>query len=196
MNIKEYSPAQTLMITNPHSCNGLELIKFSFLDLIYNGILKIYKDWRLPHPRHEQERLYTFISRGSNFENYKRNIYQHDFVSPFLSGNVEFQVRTLIRESFKAIEDPKDFKSEQIYRDLQVNKVFKNTLFLERFGLFLLNKHGKNLQNSFSKQLKEAEHLIPTYVDSNPTKACELLKGLMTRSFPFLIESRCVCIHL
>ncbi len=178
MEIKHFTPAQTLMITKPIGVNGRDLMKYSFLDLVYRGILKVYREWRLPHPNDAQEQLYTFVSRGDRFQDYVGSLHQDPFVNPFEEDNYEYQVRTLVKKVFKEQGKASGFKLKRVYEELRINGYFASSYGLKYMKLFFLNETGSGLKKKFKQILEEAEKSLPKVLkyDKNETK--EILSTL------------------
>lgn len=178
MHLKNFTPAQTLMITAPMGVSGQNLMKYSFLDLVYNGYLRVYRDWRLPHPRDSRERLYTFVARGDRFNSYVSRQHQDPFVNPFLADDYEYQVRTLVKKVFKENGKTHGFKSKVVYKEMQKAGYFHTSAGLKYINLFFLNGKGSELKRKFNSILKEADETLPEAATKNPEKAKKILNEL------------------
>ncbi len=178
MELRDFTPAQTLMLTKPLGVTGKDLMKYSFLDLIYRGVLKVYRDWRLPNPRDTRERLYTFVSRGELFKNYQNSYHQDPFIEPFIKDDYEYQVRTLVRKIFKESGKGSGFKSGRVYKQLKEEGYFTTSFGLKNLNFFFLNKHGSTLKTKFKNILKEADEALPMFAISNKEEAKKIISIL------------------
>lgn len=178
MEIKHFTPAQTLMITRPIRVSGRDLIKYSFLDLAYRGILKVYREWRLPHPNDAQEQLYTFVSRGDRFENYIGSSHQDPFVKPFEDEDYEYQVRTLAKKVYKETGKASGFKLKHVYKELRANGYFSSSYGLKYMSLYFLSSTGSDLKKQFKRILEEAEKSLPKVVKYDKEETKKILSTL------------------
>ena len=178
MELNNFTPAQTLMITRPLGVAGTDLMKYSFLDLVYRGILNVYKDWRLPHPRDTRERLYTFVSRGKLYTSHSGSFHQDPFVQPFKDHDCEYQVRVLAKKVYKESGNASGFKSTRVYKQLRTEGFFTTSLGLKYLNFFFLNGNGSKLRRKFKSVLKEADESLPRYADSDKEKAKNILTTL------------------
>ncbi|GJM61415.1 hypothetical protein [Persicobacter diffluens] len=178
MELRDFTPAQTLMLTRPFLTTGTELIKYSFLDLVYRGILKVYKDWRLPHPRQTRERFYTFVSRGELFTNYIHSYHQHPFVAPFLEDDYEYQVKILAKKVYTDSGEGFGFKSRKVYPQLKEQGYFTTSLGLKYLNLFFVSNKGAKLRRKFKRILNEADESLPKFAQNNTERAKEILSTL------------------
>lgn len=157
---------------------GQNLIKYSFLDLVYKGILKIHKDWRQSHPRDPRLRLYTLVAKGPNFESYSSKIHQDPFVGPFHGNDDEFQVKGFVQSIYKQCEEFIGFKTKYVYRELKHNGLFGTSLGLKKVNIFFLNGNGKSVKRELNNELLVAEKNLPKYAKEDPEKAKNLIAGL------------------
>ncbi len=178
MELSDFTPAQTLMLIKPSKVDGKDLLKYSFLDLIYKEKLKIYQDWRLPHPRETRERLYTIVARGKQFSNNGNSFHQDPFVSPFQAKDVEYQVRTLIKKVYLNSGKGPGFKSNWVYKQLKEEGYFMTSLGFKKLDIFFLNSEGSSLKSKFNTILKDAENSLPHLVKSNKEKTKEIISTL------------------
>ena len=166
------------MLTKPLGVAGKDLMKYSFLDLIYRGVLKVYKDWRLPNQRDSTERLYTFVARGELFTNYQNSYHQDPFVAPFQEDDHEYQVRTLVKKVFKESGKGAGFKSKRVYKQLRKEGYFSTSLGLKHLNFFFLNDQGSTLKKRFKRILKEADEALPGFANTNKEEAKKIVKTL------------------
>lgn len=178
MKLKDFTPAQVLMITKSFSTSGKDLMKYSFLDLVFKGVLKVYTEWKLPHPRETRERLYTYVARGEQFENFDGNLHQALFIEPFLEDDYEYQVRSLIKEVYLDLGEQSVFKLDYVYKQLIDEGYYSPSYGFKNVGLFFLNKDGKKLKKLFQEELKIAEEKLPILVDSDKDGTLKLLSKL------------------
>ena len=178
MDIKNFTPAQTLMITQPIGVSGSELMKYSFLDLVYRGILKIYKDWRTPHPNDVRDRLYTFVVRGERFETYQPSYHQDPFVNHFKEDDYEYKIRTLLKHIYNEVGKGPGFKTKWVYQQLRNDSYFNSSFGLKNLNFYFLNSRGSDLKRKFRKFLKEADQALPKLVKNQKDEAKKILATL------------------
>ncbi len=178
MKISSFTPAQTLMITAPLGVSGKNLLKYSFLDLVFKGVLQVYTEWRLSHPRDPRERRYTLVSRGKNYNSYSSTIHQQPFVQPFEEYDCEFQVRSLLKRVYEKCERSTGFKFNYVYPELKKHGYFHSSFGLKNLNIFFLNSAGKRLKSQFKDQLSQAEQLLSRYAEEENSKAIEVVNQL------------------
>lgn len=179
MKLSSLTPAETLMLLRPNNVSGKELLKYTFLNLIFNNILIIYKDWRKSNPRDKHARLHTFISRGTSFEQYQSLEHQDIFAYPFKRKNLEFKLRFLLRKVYKQLgkKTPK-FKSDYVYQDLKNKGYFKLSIGFGSYYYYFLNNKGKKASKELKKQLDKIENDLPKFLNEDHSKAKELIHQL------------------
>lgn len=178
MDLKDFSPAHTLMLLEPSKVLGKELFKYSFLDLVYRGILQVKKEWRKPHKRDPRERLYTLVSRGPLFSEYQESAHQNPFIAPFRKSPRAYQLRILLHKVFKESKGGVGFKQAIVYRQLRAEGVFSSSLGLKRLNLFFLSGDGRALKTKFEPMIQKAERSLPLVAGRNALESKKIIQQL------------------
>ena len=164
------------MLLSPIRVSGKELLKHSFLDLVFRGILRVYQAWHPSHPRDPHERLYTLVSRGKRYDAYVPSPHQDLFVEPFAKEDHAYQVRILLRNVY--LDGKASGFKRRVYATLRQKRCFSASWGLKWLNLFFLNERGATAQKEFEKLLNLAEKKLPEYVKTDPEKARELITTL------------------
>jgi len=177
MKLTPLNPAQAFLLLKLEKATDQELLKYTFLHLIYNNILKIHHEWRIPHPRDPTPRLHTLLSKGSNFHLFPQLAYQHPFTHPFIREDKSYPLFPFLQEIGTKYWH-NDYKLTQVYPYLVRHHYFNSSLGLKNYGLFFLTKKGKDVQKRIDYQLGEAEIELPHLIKSSPQKTVLLLQEL------------------
>ncbi len=178
MKLNDFSPAQTLVLTNPNTSKGMELIKYDFLYLLYRGVIKIYREWRLPHPRHSQKRMYTVLKKGDFFDTYLKT-HKHNPITNVIANSGEgFQVSKVLKSVFEDCKNQSNYKHMNVFRPLQKDNYFTRMFNLFGIRIYIRTAKGTDLRNKYQTILDDAEMLLPRFAKSNPIKAREIVDQL------------------
>lgn len=179
VEISSFTPTQVLMLTNPVQSVGKDLFKYSLIDLIFKDVLTIKKEWRYPDRLANKKRLYTFISKGKQYQEHKLPFHQQPFAKPFKKRDFEYQLPILMRKILKELEeDVYQFKLKIVYPELQRQGYFKTSLGLKHLGLFFLNKKGSALKTKFQKQLDQADNQLSNFSNLGMDQMFDLIHQL------------------
>lgn len=175
MLLRQFTPAQSYMLANTSNAWGHELMRLAFLDLIYKDILKITREWRLPHPSDSQKQLYTFVCRGGRFYTYLPNFHQNVFLQPFAGTIYAYPLKTFIDSICGELGGMEGFKYKLIYKELGKQGFFFKSFGLPGLNIFMKSPRGLRATKVLKARLMEGKHHLLSYMANNRTKAREML---------------------
>jgi hypothetical protein len=174
MNIKDFTAAQSLMLLNPKASEK-DLIKYTFLDLIFKGILNVEQVWRKPNPRDPRPIRYTYVSLGESYNPLKIKYHQEPFID-FFEDVEKAQMLELIRYVFN--EDDLGFKVSRMYIELRNSGFLYSILGLEKSHIIWLTKMGKRISKQIDNEIFSADEILPKLISTDKEKAQEILDNL------------------
>ncbi len=186
----EFLPAEVKLILEGNKTQSKELLKLIFMDLLLKGVLEINIVIKESSSRNYSFRKYKYISRGSNFSNYRPAPCEMVFLSPFMnSSSIQILFQHLITIGFQNARNQKEFKKTILNASSLENYISIN-LFQQIFGLFSLSIEGKEKKGSFISEINRMEKELYNAVKSDIKLAGELVekyKGhiFLLSKFPF-----------
>lgn len=176
------SPVDALIIQYPKGVTGKELIKFTFLELLYQGVFKINEEWRKVHNNSSYERKYIYIEKGPGFSSFVGKLYHKPFLLPFKNRDVRFQLHLLLRKIVKEFKNTSRFKRKAVFYQLKKEGYLHDAVGLSFVNLIFLTKKGRDFQLALKDNLREelrrlTDECTPETVEQVKTKlgACILL---------------------
>ena len=177
MKQNQLTPPMVLMLAFPSRVSGMELMKVSLLDLLYRGVLEVFQEWRLPHHRSTDERLYTLVCKGPQFQSYQPNPYQDPFVQPFRETEIEIQLPLLIRMVYDESKGFGRYKRKGVYAALRKLKLMRHSL-TERANIYVPTSKGQKLKHQYRHWIRKANQVLPELMKNAPQKLPKLIQQL------------------
>ena len=113
------TPAETILLIDPENANGVEMLKFTFLDLILKNKLKLFE--RQVKSDLGKILLYKFIKLGDKFDNNKIRPHEKFFFDLFIEKNTNYFIRNYLTTIFNNAKNEKYFKKKVIAEYLDSN---------------------------------------------------------------------------
>lgn len=134
--LSELTPAEVYILTKDNITHR-ELLKITFIDLLFKQVLRTFEVKRQPHIRQEI-RTYQYIGIGQNFKNYQSKNHEKFFLSTFeKDSEIEMLFRNLVKVGYQKSRTLSDFKNELI-KTTTLKNVFHKTFFKEFFIVTVL----------------------------------------------------------
>lgn len=158
--------AESCMILKPSKVESLELLKHTMTELLFRKVLSIVEEWRLPHPRHTRQRLYTFVTVGDNYGDFAPNNYQKIFLNAFKYNPGEIiYLKKFFTLVLSQVEGIQHYKNDFIYQGLLKKGYLKGFFVYDCLGIYKLTTKGIILRGQlhrqiefFTNSLKKATH--------------------------------------
>lgn len=172
--LSELTPAETLILTKENVTHQ-ELLKITFIDLLFKQVLKTFEVERKPHIRQEV-RVYKYVQIGQNFNNYNSLNHERLFLSTFDTDNtIEILFRNLVKIGYKKSRTLSDLKND-IIKTPALKKCFSQNVFQKIFYGYSLTKYGTELKRKVKEEIQNLGNELSSVNNIENQKAIELIK--------------------
>lgn len=182
--LSRFLPAQTLMLTDSSS-SLKELLKVTFMDLLFTRVLQTKTTALQSHPRNPV-RYITYVEQGMNFRAYKPKPHEAVFLLPyFQSPDAQVLFRHLVRMGYE------NSGGQQGYRGLLINDLSHEGLLVKRlwdylFGSYSLTDQGEQVKERIAAEMLQLTETLPVLITEDREKALEVLAAI--RGNVFLLQ--------
>lgn len=168
------TPAEILILTR-ENVNQQEILKITFIDLLFKQVLKTFEVKRQPHVK-QDIRVYKYVGIGKNFSNYNSLNHERVFLSIFGSDNsVEILFRNLVKIGYQNSRTLSELKNE-IIKTPNLKKCFSQNIFQRIFYGYSLTAYGTDLKRKVQQEIQNIGNEISSVNDIENQKAIELIK--------------------
>uniref|UniRef100_UPI00404AB868 hypothetical protein n=1 Tax=Flavobacterium sp. TaxID=239 RepID=UPI00404AB868 len=180
-NLSELTPAEVYILIN-EKITHRELLKITFIDLLFKQVLRSFEVERQPHIRQEV-RIYQYIGIGQNFNNYKSKNHEKFFLSTFeKDAEIEILFRSLVKVGFQKSMTLSNFKDELIQTPI-LKKCFSQNIFQIIFNSYSFTDYGKELKRKVEKEIENLNAEFSNLDNIENQKAIELIKVIGANIF-------------
>ena len=174
IEFKTFSPAETKLLLECGKAELKELMKLTFMDLILKKVLKIVDVDKRLHPR-DEVRTYTYVETDENFKKYTPKNHELAFMNAFIKENdIQILFKNLIKSAYVSAGGSKSYR-KTIRRNKHLKHYFKESTFVNIFGLIRLTPEGEKKQKDIIAYLEKTDKEISNYVRADQEKALEVV---------------------
>lgn len=172
--LSKLTPAEILILTR-ENVSQHEILKITFIDLLFKQVLKTFEVQRQPHLKQEI-RVYKYVGIGQNFINYNSLNHERVFLSTFGSDtSAEILFRNLVKIGYQKSKTLSELKSD-ITRTPNLKKCFSQNIFQRIFDGYSLTKYGIELKRKVQQEIQNIGNELSSVNDIENQKAIELIK--------------------
>lgn len=172
--LSELTPAEILVLTKENVTHQ-ELLKITFIDLLFKKVLKIYKVERRPNIR-DSIRTYQYVATGENYTNYKSENHERLFLSPFNQDNtIEILFQNLIKISYQKSRTVSDLKND-IIKSSNLKNCFSQNIFHKLFYGYNFTEIGNEVKRKVKIEIQNLGNEFSEINSIENQKAIELIK--------------------
>jgi hypothetical protein len=172
--LSELTPAEVYILTKENVTHR-ELLKITFIDLLFKKVLRTYEVQRQPHIRQEI-RTYQYIGIGQNFKNYNSKNHEKFFLSTFYKDQeIEILFRNLVKIGYQKSGTLSSFKN-QIIKTPFLKKCFSQNILQRIFYRYSFTEYGKAIKRAVEKEIQNLNLELSTIKNIQNQKAIELIK--------------------
>ena len=172
--LSELTPAEALILIKENVTHQ-ELLKITFIDLLFKEVLKTFEVERKPHISQEV-RVYKYVQIGGNFINYNSLNHERLFLSTFDTDNtIEILFRNLVKIGYKKSRTLSDLKND-IIKTPTLKKCFSQNVFQKIFYGYSLTKYGTELKRKVKEEIQNLGNELSSISNIENQKAIELIK--------------------
>lgn len=182
--LSELTPAEILILTKENVTHQ-ELLKITFIDLLFKQVLKTFEVERQPHIRKEV-RVYKYVGIGQNFNNYNSLNHERIFLSTFDKDNtIEMLFRNLVKIGYQKSRTLSDLKND-IIKTPGIKKCFSQNIFQRIFYGYSFTKYGTELKRKVKEEIQNLSNELSSINNLENQKAIELIKIIGANIFILL----------
>lgn len=172
--LSELTPAEILILTKENVTHQ-ELLKITFIDLLFKQVLKTFEVERQPHIKQEV-RVYKYVGIGQNYRSYNSQNHERLFLSTFWTDNtIEILFRNLIKIAYQKSRTLKDLKNDLI-KTPTLKKCFSQNIFQKLFYGYSFTEYGTELKRKVKKEIQNLGNELSSINNIENQKAIELIK--------------------
>lgn len=176
--LSKITPAETTLIREGTFTALRDLLKLTFMDLLFKKVIEIKEVKRKAHPRDSYIRTYNYVIAGKNLENYKAKNHELIFLSPFLkSPALKILFANFIKMAVDTVDLGWDYK-KLIRSNPEIQPYFNQSFLLDLFHLLKLTGKGKELKKEIAEYLNEIDNSIVDLFQNDQEKALKLIISL------------------
>lgn len=174
------TPAETLLLIDPENANGVEMLKFTFLDLILKNKLKLFE--RQVKSDLGKILLYKFIKLGDKFDNNKIRPHEKFFFDLFIEKNTNYFIRNYLTTIFNNAKNEKYFKKKVIENN-NLKDCFTQNIIQQLYNGFSINEIGNELSLELRQEIKELKIVFPALLKDNQSQAKKVVQTIGANVF-------------
>lgn len=179
--LSELTPAEILILTK-ENVTLQEILKITFIDLLFKQVLKILEIERQPDIGQEI-RIYKYVGIGQNFNDYNSLNHERVFLSPFeIDNSIEILFRNLVKISHQKSKTLSDLKND-IIKTPNLKNCFSQNFFQRIFYGYSFTKYGIELKRKVKQEIQKLGNELSNINDIENQKAIELIKVIGANIF-------------
>ena len=179
--LSQLTPAEVYILTK-EKITHQELLKITFIDLLFKQVLRTFEIQRQPHIR-QAIQTYQYIGVGKNLKNYQSLNHEKFFLSTFEKDTeIEMLFRNLVKIGYQKSRTLANFKNELI-KTPTLKKCFSQNVFQRIFGSYSFTEYGIEVKQKVEKEIKNLNLELSTLNNIENLKVIELIKVISANIF-------------
>ena len=179
--LENIKPSATKLLLDGAGIDVLDVIKFTFFDLIIKQVLSVKKELRRSHPRDPNLREYSIVETGVKFSGYEADPFESYFVR-IIDENSFYHLLGYLKKVYNDL--PSNYSCYRyVIKGSKVQQKFHHNLITMIFRWTFLNRRGKRFRKVVRAYLKEIDDTILELLDNEPEKALQLIRSLKGNIF-------------
>lgn len=179
--LSELTPAEVLILTKENVTHQ-EILKITFIDLLFKQVLKTFEVQRQAHIR-EEVRTYKYVGIGQNYKKYNSLNHERLFLSTFgTDDNFEILFRNLVKISYQKSQTLSDLKND-IIKTPNLKKCFSRNIFQRIFYGYSYTEYGTELKRKVQQEIQNLGNELSNINDIENQKAIELINVIGANIF-------------
>ena len=175
------TPAEILILTK-ENVSHQEILKITFIDLLFKKVLKTFEIERQPHIS-QKVRVYKYVEIGKNFGNYNSLNHERIFLSTFGSDNsIKILFRNLVKIGYQKSKTLSELKND-IIKTPNLKKCFSQNIFQKIFYSYSFTEYGTELKRKVEQEIKNLSNELSNVNSIENQKAIELIKVIGANIF-------------
>lgn len=179
--LSELTPAEILILTK-ENVTQQELLKITFIDLLFKQVLKVVEVERQPHIK-QDIRIYKYVGIGQNYKNYDSLNHERLFLSSFgTDDTLEILFRNLVKIGYQKSKSLSDLKND-IIKTPTLKKCFSQNIFQRIFYGYSFTEYGTELKRKVKDEIQNLGNELSIVNSIENEKAIELIKVIGANIF-------------
>jgi hypothetical protein len=172
--LSQLTPAEILILTEDNATQQ-ELLKITFIDLLFKQVLNVFEVERQPHIKQEV-RIYKYVRVGQNHKNYNAQYHESLFLSTFdAADNFDILFRNLVKIGYQKSKTVAYLKND-IIKTPALKKCFSQNFFQKIFYGYSFTEYGTNLKRKVNEEIQNLENEFSDINSIENQRAIELIK--------------------
>ena len=172
--LSELTPAEILILIDDDVTHQ-ELLKITFIDLLFKNVLKT-KDVTRKLPRRNEYRTYIYIEMGSKYDTYNSLNHERIFLSSFGKDYpIKILFKNLVKISYQKSKQLSLLKYD-ILKTPNLKNAFSRNFFQKLFYKYSFTEYGNELRGKINKEIRELNREFSSLNNIENQKALNLIK--------------------
>lgn len=178
--LAKFSPPEVLLLTEGKSAPLPELLRLTFMHLLFHQVLRMEEVSR-NIGRTNEVRTYRYVTPGKKFREYVPISYEQGYITPF-SGNPELQIlfQHMVKIGYQFARSPKVFQS-RIWKSTNLSGLAKKLVF----GGIRLNERGEEVREMLHAEIAWMNANFADCLQSDRERAHEIAAKIQSNIFLF-----------
>ena len=183
-HLTQFLPAQTLLLLDVE-CSLRELLKVTFMDLLFKRVLQTIHVESQPHPL-TRVHTSTYVMQGANYSSYQPMPHEEVFTSPFMDrSELDILFRHLVKVAYERSGGLRKYK-RLLSDKLEPLDLVERWFWHQLFGGCSTTAKGEELSAILRQELQELSSTLPHLIENEPEKALKILGDI--KGNVFLLE--------
>lgn len=169
--LSDLTPAETLLVLHGRKTPLKDLLKATFLDLVYKHVLEVVEetDPLLPEPL-------RYVVPAQNYQGYQPRPHELPFLIPFqMIPRLRALLRNVVKVAYEETQTRKAYQAS-IRQSPSLDGVFRQDFLQWLLGGGLLTSHGKTLRQQLRELVADLQVFLPEILVQDPEKGKEVLR--------------------
>ncbi|MES2733444.1 MAG: hypothetical protein V4714_16990 [Bacteroidota bacterium] len=181
-HLSHLSPAETLVVLHGDQAAIKEMLKFTFMDLLFKQVLKTIEVTKQPY-EDDPVQTHTYVVVGSQFLGYQPLPHEHFFLLPFWkSGDLQILFKHLVKMGFQHAVNASHCQ-RTVIKSPYVAQYFSRSFLEKLFGWFSMTREGTEMRKDLSAEIAHLEKELPALIQAGSSKAADILKAIKGNIF-------------
>lgn len=177
-----YSPAETLVVTQGNKATLKDLVKNTFLDLLFKKVIRTIDVTYQPHPN-DPEVQHKYMVVGTNFYTYQPLPHEKLLLSPFLAdASVQILLRNYVKLIYQKASSAYAYRN-QVMKSPNLEMQYTRNFWQKLTGGYSQTRQGADVKHKLTQEIITLENTFPTLIESDKSRAIEIWRQIKGNVF-------------
>ena len=174
-------PAAVMILLAPSETDLKDIIRLTVLDLTLKKVLSIQRKEVQLHPSDPYKRLRTFVETDTNFNTYRKSVYETYFTG-IIDEYSYFHLYSYVFRVYDELPVDNTVK-KSIIKEQKIRNLFSIVFVFDTLSVFRLNRNGVKIRNEIIRYIVTIEQNLEQIIEDSPKQALHLVSFLKGNFF-------------